>query len=340
MSQFHSLPQRALNSIPGDELINLDFYMATDTRNIYMVLFNTLIPIGTFWPSFSNLLQGPAGPAGPTGPQGPAGSGGGGTLEDLTDVAIDSPTDGQVLTYVPASSSPVAPAKWVNQDAPTGFDAPAFPRAGAGPWLVWMYNGSNFTNTVQTFGSLGQGNFPRSNYCTYLIPQTDSFSVVRGSIAVDQAGVQYFKCRAALPNGEDEPVNSTFRLWIGLGYQTDSGAFNTDTPAQSGAAFRFSTDVDSTIKAVVYDPGTGLHVVDTGVPMDTNYHDYAISFTTDYITFFIDGTQVAQINSHFFALTSLSPFIEIDSIIDNQLSPPSYPRPYLFFKYLYLDLTS
>jgi len=51
----------------------------------------------------------PQGPTGPTGPTGPAGSLGSATLDDLSDVTINTPADNEILAYDNNSS------EWINQ---------------------------------------------------------------------------------------------------------------------------------------------------------------------------------------------------------------------------------
>ena len=75
-SQFRAMTQAQMFAIPDANLINLDFYFATDTRNTYIVLFNSLVLLSEFLPSFTAGITGPQGVEGPTGPEGPAGSDG------------------------------------------------------------------------------------------------------------------------------------------------------------------------------------------------------------------------------------------------------------------------
>ena len=69
-------------------------------------------PTGPTGPTGSEGPTGPTGPIGeigPTGPTGPAGSLGTATLNDLSDVTIDTPADNEILAYDDNSS------EWINQ---------------------------------------------------------------------------------------------------------------------------------------------------------------------------------------------------------------------------------
>ena len=70
---------------------------------------------GSVWKAINVQVIGPTGPTGPTGeigptgPTGPAGSLGTATLNDLSDVTIDTPADNEILAYDDNSS------EWINQ---------------------------------------------------------------------------------------------------------------------------------------------------------------------------------------------------------------------------------
>lgn len=151
MSQFYSITQEQMFAIPPANLRNLDFYYATDTRSVFIVLFNGLQLLTEFAAGIQNYLQGAAWHEGSGVPsaglgnngdfylngstgdvytktlgswgtpvcniKGPAGPAGSTTLAGCTDASISGPTNGEVLTYNSGAS------KWENA-APSG-GAPA-----------------------------------------------------------------------------------------------------------------------------------------------------------------------------------------------------------------------
>jgi hypothetical protein len=84
------------------------------------------------------------------------------------------------------------------------------------------------------------------------------------------------------------------RAWVGLsnvGFATMAGA--DDPAAQDFAAFRYSTAAgDTTWKCCTKDAAT-IGITDSGVPIDTNFHRFEISFNGTSAAFKIDGVTVA-----------------------------------------------
>jgi hypothetical protein len=88
---------------------------------------------------------------------------------------------------------------------------------------------------------------------------------------------------------------TAIRVWMGVGFGASS-TLETPTPACAMIAFRYDAAVDTNWQAVV---GNGsVTVVDTGVPADTNFHQFKIAQDgSGGFNYSIDGTVVANIPS-------------------------------------------
>jgi hypothetical protein len=76
--------------------------------------------------------------------------------------------------------------------------------------------------------------------------------------------------------------------------------FHSDTPAANFAGFRWSSDIDTNIKAVCQTSASNQTVVDTGVaPSSSTPQKLEIQSTTSgTVVFLINGAQVASIDSN------------------------------------------
>jgi hypothetical protein len=104
-------------------------------------------------------------------------------------------------------------------------------------------------------------------------------------------------------------TNTNSRFWLGLAV-FDSGGSGTntqnlittssmasDTPNRTFVAFRFSAGTDTTWKAMSGVAGGSAHtqIVDTGIAIDTNIHNFQIFFDGSNYTFYIDSVLVASL---------------------------------------------
>jgi hypothetical protein len=283
------------------------------------------------------------------------------SLEGLTDVAISNPTAGQILTYVAASSSPVAPAKWVNQNAPSGgAAAPVFPRAGAGPWQVWTASyglSPSINGNYQSLGGVGGAMYYFGANQYFPVISLLSYGGGQSAFAGGYSGAwsvkPYLKCRASVLgyNGYSNPQNTTFRMWLGFGENaTAANVYDTAMPiGEFLYAFRYSTDVDSTIKCVVTSPFAGAsgyapaQIIDTHITPDSNFHDFVIYFDATHVYFQIDGVLVGTVllsgnpaglfwPNYYYA----TPFAFVQGLPGSG-SPATTPYAYLLCEYIYVD---
>jgi hypothetical protein len=267
------------------------------------------------------------------------------TLASDSDVALTSPTDGDLLTYDAGSS------KWENKPAAPVVAAPLWPRAGAGSWRVWFPTGLGVNGDHYSSGSFGSTVYQPAYNVTYppivVVSDSGSGSALDCALQVGPPMKPYFKCRAIIDGGNAySGLNATagFRAWLGMGENASGTNYASSNPSQNIYAFRYCTDVDSTIKCMVRNAFSGTSgwaapaVIDTGIVPDQQFHDYVIDMSDGaHIKFFIDGTQVASV-ANVNGPTgpvwpndlSANPFAAIQS-----LSGGTYI--YLTFQYIYVD---
>lgn len=109
--------------------------------------------------------------------------------------------------------------------------------------------------------------------------------------------------------------NGASILWYaGLNNVNPSTTLNPTTPTtQNYASFRWVSG-DANWSAVTCDGLGTATIVDTGVPVDTNFHTFTMLFTSGHVTFLMDGVQVADITTHIPAgATALAPFVGVQA---------------------------
>lgn len=226
------------------------------------------------------------------------------TLAGDADVAISSPTNGQVLTYDSGSS------KWKNAAAGGGGGG------APGPDLFqnWGYvvvdpsgagNPKVLGDTVSVYG--GGSIFTGYNLPTSTRGGTVEYSNSGGSnTTYGLFGSPNFRAgrhiRAMLNCCFPDTTNT--RCFIGLSSSQSVNFFDSDDPSTGHgyryAAFRFSsTASDAHIKAICGN-SSAQTIVDTGVSIDTNSHRFAIFFddANSQVLFYIDGALVATITTN------------------------------------------
>lgn len=279
-------------------------------------------------------------------------TGGDTELSELTDVQLATPSDGDVLTYVSAAS------KWENKPASGGGGySAAWPRATAGPWRAWYpVNYYNFGgNTYASGGNANYANYtPSYGVAVPVVLLADSSGAgayFGGTQYLGAAGKPYFKSRANIGGGTAYSgySNDDWRVWLGMCEFHSYGEWNSDTPPEACYAFRYSTAVDSTIKAIVFNGYGSAYgwanavVIDTGVTPDTDFHDFAIDMTGANIVFSIDGTVVATVPIVFGPTGPVypndlysAPFMSVQALPYGGGSPATYAGNAMF-QYLYTD---
>lgn len=126
------------------------------------------------------------------------------------------------------------------------------------------------------------------------------------------------------------------RAWFGLTDATNAGAPNTffsDTPAANFYGFRYSTDVDTTIKAICQTSASHQTVVDTGIaPVSGTAYLLEIvpSNSGATMAFYINGTLVATISTNVPANSTPMATILVSDILDNLSSSGSFNFYYVY----------
>ncbi len=126
------------------------------------------------------------------------------------------------------------------------------------------------------------------------------------------------------------------RVWLGFSDVTDSTAaavLFSDTPAANFCGFRFSTDADTTIKAICQTSSSNQTVADTGVaPVSGELYLLEIVPTNSGATvaFYINGLLVATIDTNVPTNSTVMGSVLAADILDNLSSSGSYSFAYIY----------
>jgi Protein of unknown function (DUF2793) len=230
------------------------------------------------------------------------GGGGSSTLAGLTDVAVSSPANGDVLTYNSGAS------KWENAAPSGGSSGPACQTRKKEGLVTASYSSTNPVNVGD-----GMTTFNASIYNSFTDPDSNGGGRVdykQTSGTVDSAwgcfGEQQWRTGlhvelfAAIRFPGTADVNHFVSLVAGSSGQSNSFGNSNTHPSVQHASFRFSTQAgDSHWQCVTCDGSTETYI-DSGITPDGNEHRFAIFFDDDnsQIKFFIDGALVGTSTTH------------------------------------------
>lgn len=208
---------------------------------------------------------------------------------------------------VPDPGASGGASKFLREDAtwaiPSGGGS-----SGITPWSGWVANVTiSFPSGSGSFGfSWFQGSQNLGNLSTINPTATQPCLIQNSTTALGATHTEFsqaanpfsFGTVGTYTTGVKLEQTTDQRVWMGISHSSASG-LQTDTPTFSIGAFRFSTNVpDTNWQAYVSSSGAAQTVVDTGIPIDTVYHVFKITFTGTSVIFQIDGVTVATITTN------------------------------------------